>query len=48
MGRPLKLLATVIVALAVPPLILAADVWGPPLFSGALLLLVPASSHSRV
>jgi YD repeat-containing protein len=48
MGRPLKLLATVIVALAVPPLILAADVWGPPLFSGALLLLVPGPSTGRL
>jgi YD repeat-containing protein len=48
MRRLLRLLATIIIALAVAAAILAADVWGPPLFSGALFLLVPGPPTGRV
>jgi YD repeat-containing protein len=47
MRRLLKLLATLIIALAVAAAILAAVVWGPPLFSGALFLLVPGPPTGR-
>jgi YD repeat-containing protein len=48
MRHLLKLLAIVFTALAGVAVMLAADVWGPPLFSGALFLLVPGPPTARV
>ena len=46
--RLLRLLAIVLTMLAVAVAILAAVIWGPPLFSGALFLLVPGPPTGRV
>jgi YD repeat-containing protein len=45
--RLLRLLAIVLTMLAVAVAILAAVIWGPPLFSGALFLLVPGPPTGR-
>jgi YD repeat-containing protein len=46
--RFLKLLAVVFTGLAMAAAVLAADIWGPPLFSGALFLLAPLPPTGRL